>query len=180
MVKNLQIYLLMFLVLLSFFCKKSFKEKLILGEIYNPNMIQYSEKDVLQVFEILKDMFYAVEKKDLNLISHYIAPDKGVFIDLKAHKTKEEFLKEVHNSESYLNAVYLNTEKLVQKTNDPHQISLYQLIRNANSIKADFYILTPSEIEVKLILIDSPKESYRFNNPYFIKIDQKWYIYRLF
>lgn len=180
MVKNLQIYLLMFLVLINLYCRKSFNEKLIMGNIYNPNFIDYSQKDVLQVFGLLKNMLNSIEKKDLGLISDDISFEKGIFIDLKAFKTKQEFINEVNNPDSFINAIYLDSKKLIQKTNDPHQISLYQLIENSNTIKAEFYILTPVDIEVKLILVDLPKESYRFNNPYFVKIHDKWYIYRLF
>lgn len=180
MAKNLQICLLAFLVMIDVFCKNPFKEKLVLGEVYNPNLIEYQQEDIGEVFNILKDIFHSLEKKDLNLISKYISEEKGVFVDLKAFKTKQEFLKEINNPGSYIHAVYLNTNKLIEITKDPGQISIYDLLKRARSIKAEFYVLTPYDIEVKLILIDNPKESYRFNNPYFIKIDHTWYIYRLF
>lgn len=180
MAKNLRIYLLMFLVLINLYCRKSFREKLIMGNIYNPNFIEYSQDDVLQVYDLLKNMFDSIEKKDLQHISNYISLEKGIFIDLKAFKTKQEFINEINNPDSFINAIYLDTKKLIEKTNDPQQISLYQLIENSNTIKAEFYILTPVDIEVKLILVDLPKESYRFNNPYFVKVHDKWYIYRLF
>jgi len=114
------------------------------------------------------------------LIQDSILEEKGIYTDLKSWKSKKDFLKEIQQKDSYINNIYLNTNNLIQTTNDPTQISLYDLIRNSRQIKTDFFILTEEECEVKLIIIDNPQESYRFNNPYFIKFNNTWYIYRLF
>ncbi len=179
MEKILRNYLLIFLLLFNF-CTKPFSQKLILGDIYNPNFTSYKQKDIEEIFRILTDFFNAIEKKDLMLIQDYILEEKGIYTDLKSWKSKKDFLKEIQQKDSYINNIYLNTNNLIQTTNDPTQISLYDLIRNSRQIKTDFFILTEEECEVKLIIIDNPQESYRFNNPYFIKYNNTWYIYRLF
>ncbi|GIX41293.1 MAG: hypothetical protein KatS3mg129_1026 [Leptospiraceae bacterium] len=179
MVKNLQNYLLLLLVLLNF-CTKPFSQKLEIGEIYNPNFTEYKIEDIDQIYLILTRMFNAIEKKDLSLIKDFISEEKGIYVDLKAWKSRKDFLNEIQQPDSYINNVYLHTDSLIKETNDTTQISLYDLIKESKKIKADFYILTDRDCEVKLIILDNPKESYRFNNPYFIKIKDKWYIYRLF
>lgn len=178
MEKNWLIYLLILWVINC--STKTFSDKLILGEIYNPNFTEYQSKDIEEIYLILQNMFYAIEKKNLMLFTDFISEEKGIYVDLKAWKSKEDFIKEIQNENSYINNIYLYTDHLIKATNDLSQISLYDLIKKSKNIKADFYILTPSDCEVKLIILDNPKESYRFNNPYFIKLNQKWYVYRLF
>ncbi len=177
---NLRNYLLILLVMINFFCKKPFEEKIQKGDIYNPNFTYYSNQDIEEIFNLLKIMFRSVEKKDLSLITNYIDQEKGIYTDLKAWKSKQDFLVEIKDPESYLNSVYLNSENLKKITNDSTQISLYDLIKKSQKIKADFYFTTDSDCEVKLIIMEKPEESYRFNNPYFIKINNRWFIYRLF
>lgn len=113
-------------------------------------------------------------------IGEYIHQEKGIYIDLKAYKTKDEFFKELENKNGYLYMIYLNTDLLKKYTQDNTQISLYDLIDFYTAIKADFFIITKEDCEVKFTILENPTESYRFNNPYFIKINNRWYLYRLF
>ncbi|MFN3603682.1 MAG: hypothetical protein ACK4UJ_03100 [Leptonema sp. (in: bacteria)] len=161
-------------------CKKPFDEKLVKGDVFNINFQEYSNQDIENIFFILKSLFKLIQKKDLTPIMDFIAQEKGIYIDLKAHKTKEEVMKDLENKNSYLNLIYLDSKKLKEHTKDESQISLYELIDIYSTIKADFFIITPEDCEVKLTILENPSESYRFNNPYFIKINNHWYIYRLF
>jgi hypothetical protein len=116
-----------------------------LGDIYNPNFTSYKQKDIDEIFRILTDFFNAIEKKDLMLIQDYILEEKGIYTDLKSWKSKKDFLKEIQQKDSYINNIYLNTNNLIQTTNDPTQLSLYDLIQNSRQIKTDFFILTEEE-----------------------------------
>lgn len=182
MEKNLLICLLVLGINGFIQCKKitPFEEKLIKGDVYNPNFQDYTIQDIESIYSILKSIFNLIQNKNLKPIENYIHPEKGIYIDLKAHKTKEEFIKEVENPNSFLNLIYLNTDELKKYTKDETQISLYDLIKTSNKIKADFYIITNEDCEVKFTILEKPSESYRFNNPYFIRINNIWYLYRLF
>ncbi len=180
MEKNLVICLLGLWISGVIFCKKPFEEKILRGDVYNPNFQEYTNQDIDEIFLILKSMFRMIQKKDLHNLERLIHPEKGIYIDLKAHKTKKEFLIELENQSGYLSMIYLNTKLLREHTKDNHQISLYDLIDSYSAIKADFFIITPEDCEVKFTILENPSESYRFNNPYFIKINNQWYLYRLF
>lgn len=180
--KNLLICLLVLWVSGFIECKKStpFEEKIIKGDVYNPNFQDYTIQDIDSIYLILRLIFRSIQNKDLRQVENYIHPEKGVYIDLKAHKTKKEFIKEIENPNSFLNLIYLKTDELKKYTKDETQISLYDLIKTSNKIQADFYIITNEDCEVKFTILEKPSESYRFNNPYFIKINEVWYLYRLF
>ncbi len=181
MMKLSQNYLAILVINILIFChqQKNFDEKLIIGKVYNPYFIDYSEDDINKIQLILKDIFLSIEKKKLQKIPDYVHPTKGVYSDLKSFKTKEEFIQEINNPDSFLYNYYTNTKKLKEITNDPGQISLFDLIHQNQKIQMDFYFVSNNECEIKLTILDNEKESYRFNNPYFIKVDSEWFIYRI-
>jgi len=100
MEKILRNYLLIFLLLFNF-CTKPFSQKLILGDIYNPNFTSYKQKDIDEIFRILTDFFNAIEKKDLMLIQDSILEEKGIYIN-----PKKTFLKKF-NKKIVISIIYI-------------------------------------------------------------------------
>jgi hypothetical protein len=165
-------------------CKPDrFAERLVTGQSYNrSNQEVNREQDRKEIFGLLQNMFEAVEKKDLSDLNRMIHAEKGVWIDLKARKTAAEFAADLANPDGYVNTYYLNTDALRRKTGETDQLSIGDLIAESDRIRADLFF-QEDECEVRLT-IERPErlssQSYRFNNPYFIRQDGRWYLYRLF
>ncbi|MCS7204702.1 MAG: hypothetical protein NZ853_03310 [Leptospiraceae bacterium] len=154
-----------------------------MGDIIPITIKTFDQKETEHVFSLLKLMFMSVDNQDFTPIFPYVSERKGIFIDLKSWKSKEDFIKEITDKNSFLFSYYCNTQNLRKITNDENQTSLLDLLKKTHQIKADFYLISETEMELKIHLLDMPHESYRFNNPYFIKEIKEqnhWYIYRLF
>lgn len=162
---------------------EQFKERLVAGQAVNrSNEAVNREDDVKEIHGLLREMFDAVEKKDLSSLNGMIDARKGVWVDLKAEKTAAEFAADLADPAGYVNTYYLNTEALKRRTGESDQKALRDLIDESDRIRADLFFQS-EECEVRLT-IEKPEslkaQSYRFNNAYFIKENGRWYLYRLF
>jgi len=137
-------------------------------------------EDSKAVIQILESIHQGIQNNDLSVILNHANKEKGIYIDLKAHKTYSELTAQIKDKDSYLNTFFLNTDKLKKTTNSPDQISIKDILSAQKIINVElFYNKTYDECEAKLNLKKNKNLNYRLNNPYFIKVKNKWYIYRL-
>ena len=137
-------------------------------------------EDSKAIVQILESIHHGILNNDLSIILNHVNKEKGIFIDLKAQKTYSELNAQIKDQESYLNTFFLNTDKLKETTNSPDQISIKDILKAQKVINIElFFNKTNDECEVKLNLKKKKNLNYRLNNPYFIKVKNKWYIYRL-
>lgn len=139
------------------------------------------EGNIRSILSILQAVAEAIESGDPIAIAHYIHPERGIYIDLKAHWSLEKFRLDAESRTGHLNTFYIDTERLRQKTGDITQISIREILSKTGSIDVELFFGEDGEIcELRLHLLDHPELNYYLNNPVFIKIDSVWYLYRLF
>jgi len=132
------------------------------------------------IIKILEKIHEGIISNDLSILTNYVNSEKGIYIDLKAHKSFVEMSNQIKDENSYLNIFFLNTQKLKEITKDSNQISIKDILSGQKHIRIELYFNEKNdECEAKIILQKKKDLDYRLNNPYFIKINKKWYIYRL-
>lgn len=135
--------------------------------------------DAEQIMVLLRSVFSAIESKDLSSLPAMVHPRRGIYTDLKVLRTTAEFAADIRNPEGYVNTYYILGDRLRQHTGDTGQKSLREVLSSADQVRADLYF-DGDECEVRLtILGEQSAESYRFNNPYFVKQADRWYLFRL-
>lgn len=128
----------------------------------------------------LEQVISFIDSRDLRGLENLVSRQKGLWIDLKTHKSFAELQKEIRRSDGYLQLFYYDTEKLRVHTGDPDRLSVRDVLRHTSTLRADFYMEPGAhECELKLYLIDSPALNYQLNNPVFILEGDTWKIYRL-
>lgn len=142
--------------------------------------IELPEKDRKQIYELTRLMVEAVYKEDLKPLIEHIHPEKGVYIDLKAPRTKSEFENQVLGGDVYFRKFYFDGEFLRKESQDPGQVSLKELFEKNDKVTADIYLETGGkQAELILKLSDTPEEDYRINHLIFIRDNNRWYFYQL-
>lgn len=157
--------------------------EIVTGKIYweDPHPRPVEEQTIYEITRLMNVVMAMVDRKDLRSLPEYVSKEKGLYVDLKAHRTYKDLLKEVEKEDGYLQNFYLNTEALRKSTSNPSQNSVRDILRTTRKLQADFYMEGGSrECELKLHLLDNPEWSYMLNNPVFIKEGDQWKIYRLF
>lgn len=164
-------------------CKKAplpFSSRLVMGDqLEGSKATTLRAGDADQIMSLLRSVFSAIESKDLSSLSSMVNPQRGIYTDLKVLRTAGEFTADIANPQGYVNTYYVLGDRLREHTGDAGQKSLHEVISSADQVRADLYF-DGDECEVRLtILGEQAGESYRFNNPYFLKQGGKWYLYRL-
>ena len=149
------------------------------------------KKDLKQITQLLAKLSKSISEQNPSLLLSLIHPEQGVYVDLKAHWSYKRLQKEIGITKraskvmnkkpaNYLStAIYLGTKD---------GTSLYEVLQLTKQIEVDYYLqINPKSkkyslqsCELKLHLTDEPDASYQLNNPVFLLLDNKWYLYRLF
>jgi hypothetical protein len=136
-----------------------------------------SEQEILSLLQVLVDWTL---KKDYSQLTELVDPKKGVFPDLKSEWSYEKLQAELKNPNSYFETFFFQREKLLQEVNNKEAMTVRELIILSGGLKADLFFESKDECEVKLHFIKDSKYKGDLNNPYFLRINGKWKIYRLF
>ena len=156
--------------------------KLVPGEVYweAPHSAEERERLVREITEKLGRIFALVEAGELERLPEFVSRERGLYVDLKAHQTYERLLSEVTEKEGYLQMFYLDTEALREYTEDGTRLSVRDLLRLTKEVRVEYFVEDEDTCELRLHLTDRPDLDYFLNNPYFIREDGDWKIYRLF
>ena len=157
--------------------------ELIVGHVYwkERHTPEEEKRAVDGIMKQMAGLMTMLEKKDFSALPENVSREKGIYTDLKAHKTYEEIKREVAKSDGYLQTFFLNTDRLRAHTEDPAQLSVRDVFRLTTRVKVDFYMESgQDQCELRLFLLDSPENNFRLNNPVFIREQNSWKVYRLF
>lgn len=139
------------------------------------------DRDLYELLESLRMLISMTEKKDLAHLPTMISKKEGVFIDLKAHVSYDQLVKEVAKPDGYFQNFYFDTDRLRKRTGDETQISVRDLLLSTRRIRVDLFKDPGGKrCEMKLHLLDHPELDFRLNNPVFIKEGGAWKVYALF
>ncbi|MCR9143573.1 MAG: hypothetical protein NXI24_15100 [bacterium] len=149
------------------------------GDSGKPTAAQSAEAQ--RVLDLMRKLMGMLEDQEIRGLAQHVSPGKGLYVDLKAHRTRAAVQKDLQDPEGYLQTYYLNTENLRLRTEDPDQLAVRDILHLTRVMTADVYLQADGrQCELRLRLEDAPSKSYYLNNPVFVKEDGEWFIYRLF
>ena len=139
------------------------------------------DQNVEEITKLLNRLVEIIEREELDKLPGLISKKRGLWVDLKAHKSYKEILKMVQEDKGFLQTFYLDTENLRQVTDNPEHIAVRDVLHYTKTLRASFYFEEGGrECEVKLQLVENPDFNYHLNHPVFIKEGKDWKILRLF
>ena len=139
-----------------------------------------TEKDSEQIIQILRKLVAAVEEKNASKIVKYISKEKGAYLDVKGLWDYESILEEIKKEDSYLEVYFFNHEKLVKQKQSESVFTVRELLQQSGGVEVDLFFESSTACEGKLRFKKNKKLEKDMNNPYFLKVNGKWYLYRLF
>ncbi|MCE9596491.1 MAG: hypothetical protein K8S54_00855 [Spirochaetia bacterium] len=149
--------------------------------IFNEGGTRPTKETTDALLHVLRELLLMVEHRDWSKLPDYVSKKKGIYVDLKGYRSFQQLAEDVKDRNGYLYLFYHDTAALRAGTGDKGQIAVRDLVLNAGTIRVDFFMEEGStECEMKLSLEETPKESYRMNQPVFILEDGQWKVYRLF
>ena len=137
-------------------------------------------KDSEQIMSILRKLVIAVEEKNASKIVKYISKEKGAYLDVKGLWDYESILEEIKKEDSYLEVYFFDHEKLVKQKQSENVLTVRELIQKSGGLEVDLFFESSTACEGKLRFKKNKKLEKDMNNPYFLKVKGKWYVYRLF
>ena len=139
-----------------------------------------ADKDSEQIIQILRKLVAAVEEKNASKIVKYISKEKGAYLDVKGLWDYESILEEIKKEDSYLEVYFFNHEKLVKQKQSESVFTVRELLQQSGGVEVDLFFESSTACEGKLRFKKNKKLEKDMNNPYFLKVNGKWYLYRLF
>ncbi len=139
-----------------------------------------TNKDSEQIINILRKLVVAVEEKNASKIVKYISKEKGAYLDVKGLWDYERILEEIKKEDSYLEVYFFNHEKLVKQKQSENVLTVLELLEKSGGIEVDLFFESSTACEGKLRFKKNKKLEKDMNNPYFLKVNGKWFVYRLF
>jgi len=142
------------------------------GQVY----INGNKPDPASVEEIIKITNLLVQgtlHKDISILKNYTHKEKGIYLDLKGLWTYQELLEELQKKNSYFWNYYYDSS-------NKDRMSVRNILLKAKGLRLDFYFEGSETCEVKIRFIKNTELENNLNNPYFIRQEGKWYIYRMF
>jgi hypothetical protein len=137
-------------------------------------------KDSEQIMSILRKLVIAVEEKNASKIVKYISKEKGAYLDVKGLWDYESILEEIKKDDSYLEVYFFDHEKLVKQKQSENVLTVRELLQKSGGLEVDLFFESSTACEGKLRFKKNKKLEKDMNNPYFLKVKGKWYVYRLF
>lgn len=180
-------------IILLFFCAASFfcltpketetpNQKILvtIGKVYNTSKMSIQEKDKQEILSLLQTLVNMTLEKNFIQLPNYVDSELGIYPDLKAHWSYYKLKEEVRNPNSYFEIFFFDKEKLIKEKNSPNVMTVREVLLISEGLKADLFFESLEECEVKILFQKASKYQGDLNNPYFIKRNGKWKIYRLF
>ncbi len=155
------------------------KINLKLGTILIDPTIKKGTSDI----EILKILNFLVEStlnRDYSELPMFVSPEKGLYIDLKAHLSYVDLIKEIKKKDSYFDIFFFDSNKLKKEKNSDSVKTVRDVLVLSEGLIAELYYESDSTVEVRIRFQKNKKFENDLNTLYFSKQDGKWFVERLF
>ena len=162
----------------SYFAKSN-KISVKLGTIYIDPLINKGTSDI-EILNILNFLVESTLNRDYSKLSMFVSSEKGLYIDLKAHLSYADLLKEVNKKDSYFEVFFFDTSKLKKEKKSEIVKTVRDVLVLSEGLLAELYYETESAVEVRLRFQKNKKFENDLNTMYFSKLGEKWYVERLF
>jgi hypothetical protein len=150
-----------------------------LGFIYIDPTIKKGTSDI-EILKILNFLVESTVNRDYSKLPLVVSLENGLFIDLKAHLSYADLVKEVNKKDSYFEVFFFNTNKLKKEKNSDIVKTVRDVLVLSEGLLAEMYYESDTAVEVKLRFQKNKKLENDLNTLYFSKQGGKWYVERLF
>ncbi|MFB5651844.1 hypothetical protein ACE5IS_14445 [Leptospira wolffii] len=137
-------------------------------------------KNTQEILSLLKRLVDGTVKKDFRFLPEIVSVKEGIYLDLKGHWSREDLIRELATENNYFQTYFFDRELLQKQKNSSEVRTVRDLLLQSGGIVADLYFESSSACEVKLRFKENSKLEKELINPYFVKSEGKWYLYRLF
>ena len=150
-----------------------------LGTIYIDPTIKKGTSDI-EILKILNFLVESTVNRDYSKLPLIVSLEKGLYIDLKAHLSYDDLVKEVNKKDSYFEVFFFDTNKLKKEKNSDIVKTVRDVLVLSEGLLAEMYYESDTVVEVKLRFQKNKKFENDINTLYFSKQGGKWYVERLF
>ncbi|WP_411822376.1 hypothetical protein [Leptospira sp. 'Mane'] len=148
-----------------------------IGKLYG----RYANKEeAKRIYIEIETLFQSICLGNLDSLPNLIYPEMGLFVDAKAHWSKEEVLTDLKNKDGYFNVYFFDSVKLDEKKGTKGNLTIQQALVSSNGIFVDFHFDSSSESELQFRFYENPKNVRYLINPIFGKFEGRWLLLRMF
>lgn len=141
---------------------------------------QVSNLEVKRIMRVLRGVKNAVIERNSDKLISFISKEKGAYLDVKGLWEYEKILEEAKKENSYFEIFFYDHEKLAKQKETDDVYTVRELLLKSEGIQVDLFFDSDSACEAKLIFKKNNKLEKDMNNPYLIKVNGQWFIYRFF
>ncbi len=145
-----------------------------IGRVYGSG----SRLDVLEILVLTRMMIDSVLEGRMEDLEPHIDKEEGIYVDVRAHWSKENYSKDVRDRNGYISRFFISTAKLREYKKDEEALAVADELRKSSHYRIDFFF-EGDECHVQIHPVENPNSSSNLNNPIFKKLRGKWYYLRL-
>ncbi|MDH5721376.1 MAG: hypothetical protein OEZ13_12285 [Spirochaetia bacterium] len=127
----------------------------------------------------LEALIKAIIQKDIKTVISQVHKEVGAYADIKAHMIYQNIAKEIDNSKGILHIIFWKTDKLREKYPDIEISSYQEIFSSSHEIALDLFFFSKEECEIYLDFENRPPSGI-LGNPIYHRIDNRWYLKRIF
>lgn len=150
------------------------------GKVFLAGHTGEHSKDTEEILKLVKRLVSGTIARDLDFLPEIVSGKEGIFLDIKGNRTREQLIQELSTPDNYFRIYFFDRELLEKQKNSKEVRTVRDLLLSSGEIEVDFYYESKSACELKLKFKENQKLERELINPYFIKQDGKWYLFRLF
>ncbi|EMM71220.1 hypothetical protein LEP1GSC038_3078 [Leptospira weilii str. 2006001855] len=150
------------------------------GKIFLAGHTGDHSKDTAEILLLIKNLVEDTVGKNFSKLPDRVSPKDGLLLDLKGIWTREEIKKELSKKGNYFETYFFERELLKKQKNSENVRTVRDLFLLSGGIEVEFYYESMTECELKLKFKDNIQLEKELINPYFKKVQGKWYLHRMF
>ncbi|TGK00230.1 hypothetical protein EHQ53_10020 [Leptospira langatensis] len=150
------------------------------GKVFVAGHTAEHSQNTEEILALLRRLIEGTVQKDLDFLPEIVSEKEGIFLDLKGNWTKERLITELRTKENYFQIYFFDRDLLAKQKNSENVRTVRDLLLSSGGIEADLYYESKTACEIKLRFKENVKLEKELINPYFIKLEGKWYLLRLF
>lgn len=150
------------------------------GKVFLAGHTGDHSKDTPEILQLMKTLVQETVAKDFSKLPERVSPKDGLLLDLKGIWTREQIKKELSQKENYFETYFFDRELLKKQKNSENVRTVRDLFLLSGGIEIEFYYESMTECELKLRFKDNIELEKELLNPYFKKVQGKWYLHRMF
>ncbi|WP_078124164.1 hypothetical protein [Leptospira alexanderi] len=150
------------------------------GKIFLAGHTGDHSKDTAEILLLIKNLVGDTVEKNFSKLPDRVSPKDGLLLDLKGIWTREEIKKELSKKGNYFETYFFERELLKKQKNSENVRTVRDLFLLSGGIEVEFYYESMTECELKLKFKDNIQLEKELINPYFKKVQGKWYLHRMF